>query len=222
MSTDRTVLSEKDQADRDALLGRMNSSAIGALELLHVYLGERLGLYEVLRNGPTTPAALAGATGINERYAREWLEQQAVAGYLHVEPGADGDDGRRYGLLPGHAEVLTDSDSVNFLAPIAAAIVGIGGVMSEVVEAFRTGAGIPYRAYGDDMRGAIARLNRPMFINLLGNEWFPRSLTWTGVFARHLRLAWRTSAVEQVGRPSASRWLIRQSRSTVSTSTRTR
>ena len=66
----------------EALVERLNRSTIGALELLHVYIGERLGLYEALsRGGPLTPAQLAAAAAIKERYAREWLEEQAVASW---------------------------------------------------------------------------------------------------------------------------------------------
>ncbi|HET6310383.1 MAG TPA: SAM-dependent methyltransferase, partial [Candidatus Nitrosotalea sp.] len=80
-------LTDKEQADRDALVGRLFTSTIGALELFHVYLGDRLGLYRALKTaGPLTAARLAAAAGINERYAREWLEQEAVAGILVVEP----------------------------------------------------------------------------------------------------------------------------------------
>src|SRR4029077_1709538 len=49
----------------------------------------------------------------------------------------------------------------------------IGSVMPLVTEAFRTGGGVPYEAYGQDMREAIAHLNRPAFLSLLGNYGFP-------------------------------------------------
>ena len=167
-------LTENEQAERDALVGRLFNSTIGALELFHVYLGDRLGLYRALANsGPLTAAGLAASAGINQRYAREWLEQEAVAGILVVEPGDDTEEGRRYSLPRGHAEVLDDPDSLNFLAPMGRAMVGIGSVMADVVAAFRTGEGVPYEAYGADMRSSISSLNRPMFLNLLGSKWFP-------------------------------------------------
>lgn len=40
-------------------------------------------------------------------------------------------------------------------------------------EAFRTGEGVPYHAYGADTRHFIACGNRPMFVTLLASEWFP-------------------------------------------------
>jgi 2-polyprenyl-3-methyl-5-hydroxy-6-metoxy-1,4-benzoquinol methylase len=168
------VLTEKDQAERDAMLARLYGAAIGALELLNVYLGERLGLYQALASrGALTPTELASAAGINERYALEWLEQEAVAGILSVEAAHDGEDDRRYSLPAGHAEVLLDGDSINFFAPMGRALVSISAVMPNVVEAFRAGGGVPYEAYGQEMRSAISALNRPGFLSLLGSEWFP-------------------------------------------------
>lgn len=156
---------------RESLLERLFQSTTGALELFHVYIGDRLGLYSALAaGGPLTSRGLAGAAGIDERYAREWLEEQAVAGILVVEPGPGK---RKYALPPGHAEVLNDPDSVYFGRPFALGVVGVGAVMDKVVEAFRTGAGVPYEAYGRDVRDSIAQGNRPGFINSLGRDWFP-------------------------------------------------
>src|SRR5207248_11755210 len=39
--------------------------------------------------------------------------------------------------------------------------------------AFRTGGGVPYPDYGQDTREGIAEGNRPMFLNLLGQQWLP-------------------------------------------------
>jgi hypothetical protein len=174
MTDTTTELSEADQARRSALVDRIFKATIESLELLHVYVGDRLGLYRVLaKEEPMSPSDLARAGGIQERYAREWLEQQAVAGMLDVESPAAEATERRYRLPAGHAEVLDDSDSLNYLAPLALGVAGIAGTLPAILEAFRTGGGVPYDAYGADIRGCIARLNRPMFLNQLGQEWFP-------------------------------------------------
>ncbi len=74
---------------RDALVGKLFGATIEALDLLSVYLGDQLGLYRALAGGPLTAPELAAAAGIHERYAREWLEQQAASGILDVEAEAD-------------------------------------------------------------------------------------------------------------------------------------
>jgi 2-polyprenyl-3-methyl-5-hydroxy-6-metoxy-1,4-benzoquinol methylase len=158
---------------RDAFVERISSSVVGTLELFHLYLGDRLGLYRVLRDdGPLNAAGLASAAGINQRYAREWLEEQAVAGFLEVVDGEDGDS-RRYRLPAAHAEVLLDADSLNFQAPSGRLMVSLARVMPQLLEAFKNGAGVPYEAYGNDAREGTADSNRPLFLNLLGKEWLP-------------------------------------------------
>lgn len=157
---------------RDALVEQLLKSATGALELFHVYIGDRLSLYEALaQRGSMTSQGLAEATQISERYAREWLEQQAVSGFLNVE-SRDGD--RLYSLPAAHSEVLVDRDSVAYLAALGRGIVSIGAVMPQILDAFRTGRGVPYELYGSDMRTSISALNRPAFDNLLGTAWFPK------------------------------------------------
>lgn len=163
-----------DSGRGDAAVEQLFQATIGALELLHVYVGDRLGLYTALTEAnDATPADLAARTGIAERYAREWLEEQAVAGFVDVTID-DGDPvTRRYRLPSEVAEVMTDPDSLNYLVPLAALFASIGQTMPAVLEAFRTGGGVPYAVYGADLRVGIARLNRPMFLHQLASEWIP-------------------------------------------------
>jgi len=107
---------------RDALVERLFMDAISAFDLLSVYLGDVLGLYRALADkGPLTPAELAETAGINERYAREWLEHQAASSLLELEPNGDA---RRYRLPEGHDEALLDSSSLSYIAPLARAFAG--------------------------------------------------------------------------------------------------
>ena len=82
---------------------RLFSAAVASFDLAGVYLGDRLGWYASLAtDGPATPDELAARTGTDARYAREWLEQQAVGGILDV------DDDHRFSLPEEHAAVLVD------------------------------------------------------------------------------------------------------------------
>jgi SAM-dependent methyltransferase len=162
------------EARRDELVERLFGSALGALDLLCVYLGDRLGLYKALADaGPSTSAELASAAGVNERYAREWLEQQAMTGILEaVDPDAS-DAERLYAIPAGHDEVLLDAHSLNHMAPMAQLLVGCALPIHAVVAAFGTGEGVPYADYGADLHEGVARANRPLFDNLLATEWLP-------------------------------------------------
>lgn len=161
---------------------RLVASTVGALEMFAVYLGDRLGLYRALHErGGRTPAELAEACGVHPRYAREWLEQQAVAGFLTVEGAGDGPEARRYALPAAHAAVLLDACDPAHVAPLARMLVGIGGVMGELLSAYRTGAGVPYAHYGPDFRHGQGGINRPAFTTALVQEWLP---AMPGVVAR--------------------------------------
>jgi 2-polyprenyl-3-methyl-5-hydroxy-6-metoxy-1,4-benzoquinol methylase len=159
---------------RDELVGKLFGEALGALNLLCVYLGDRLGLYRALADaGPSTSGELAAAAGIAERYAREWVEQQAMAGVLQTGNPDASDADRRYELPAGHDEVLLDGDSLNHMAPIAQSVVACALPIHAVAEAFRTGEGIPYADYGADLHEGQARSTKPMFDSLLATEWLP-------------------------------------------------
>jgi len=159
-------------AERDALGERIFEQLLVSTELLTVDLGLRTGLYEALRHlGTANPAELAQAAGIHVRYAREWLEQQAVAGYLQVVSQSDDDAERRYLLPPGHAEALLDPDSPGYVGAASPNLVGLAGVIREVSAAYRAGTGVPYAAYGEDIRHGIGGFNRPMFVNDLAATW---------------------------------------------------
>ena len=157
-----------------ALMDRVFQSVLGAMDLGAIHLGERLGLYTGLRDhGPATSTELAERTGTSERYVREWLEQQAVTGILDVDDLDAAPTSRRFTLPHAHVEALTDADSLAYLAPVGRMTLGFLQPMAQLVEAFRTGEGVPYADYGEDTREGIATMNRVMFINQLGSEWFP-------------------------------------------------
>ena len=50
-------------------------------------------------------------------------------------------------------------------------LAGIGGVLPRVAEAYRTGGGVPYEAYGTEFRHGQGHINRPAFTNELPGEW---------------------------------------------------
>jgi SAM-dependent methyltransferase len=155
------------------LTQRLVDAATGALELFAVHIGTSLGLYTTLdRSGPLTADELAQRAGIHRRYAQEWLEQQAVAGFLEVASG-DGADDRRFRLPAQHRGALVDPIDGDHLAPLAPMVVGIAGVLDEVVAAYRSGGGVPYSHYGAHFRHGQGGVNRPAFTSDLVKSWLP-------------------------------------------------
>ncbi len=152
-----------------ALADRLFEAALGGFDLVCIHIGDRLGLYRTLRDrGPLTVAGLAETAGIDARYAREWLEQQAVSGLLTVD-GA-GDD-RRFALPEAHTAVLLDPTSPTLMTPMAQLFVACTRPVDAVIEAFRTGEGVPYADYGPDLHEGQARFTHPLFHNDLAERW---------------------------------------------------
>ncbi|MGE0601008.1 MAG: class I SAM-dependent methyltransferase [Dehalococcoidia bacterium] len=151
----------------DALIERLFASANAAFDLFAVYIGERTGLYRVLADGaPRTSPQVAQAAELDERYVREWLEQQAATGILEYDSG-------RFSLPVAFAAVLAHRDEPTYFAPLSRMMVATAGKLPHVAEAFRTGAGIGWDEYGLDIIEGQSELNRPMFLHQLGQEYLP-------------------------------------------------
>ena len=152
----------------EALAQRLFAATIETLEVASVRVGLRLGLYRALAgtgdggNG-MTPAELAKRTGTAERYVREWLEQQSVAGFLAVDSLVAAAGDRRYSLPAAHEPVLVDEGSLDHVAPLAQLAMGVLRPMDALLAAYRNGGGVPYEDYGADTRDGISGINRPMF-----------------------------------------------------------
>ena len=154
-----------------AFADRVLGAALGTLEMYAVYFGDRLGWYRTLaEQGPLTSLELSRATGTAERYAREWLEHQAVSGYLTVSDPTDQPQARRYRLPAAHAEVLTDQDSLAHLGPFARVLAATGLNLDDIVEAYRTGGGVSWQQLGVNAREGQSAMNRPLFLHALAQQ----------------------------------------------------
>jgi 2-polyprenyl-3-methyl-5-hydroxy-6-metoxy-1,4-benzoquinol methylase len=171
--TAETLAAETERTP-DALVARLFEASIGMFDVMSVYLGDRLGLYAALRDGgPASAGELATRAGIDERYAREWLEQQAATGILEVDSVEAPADKRRFSLPDEYVEPLLNPDSPHSIAPFGRAVVACVKVMPELIEAFRTGGGVDWSAYGSDMIEAQGDFNRPWLVGSLGSELLP-------------------------------------------------
>lgn len=160
-------------APSDALVERLFEGVLGMTDVYTVYMGERLGLYAALAEGKATEEEIAAATGTERRYLREWLEQQAVTGLIEVDDGSKPAEERRYRLPEGYAEVLVDRDSASYMAAFARMMAGLMRPLPRVLEAFRTGEGIPYSDFDADFLEGQGEMNRVQFVNFLASEWMP-------------------------------------------------
>jgi 2-polyprenyl-3-methyl-5-hydroxy-6-metoxy-1,4-benzoquinol methylase len=157
---------------REAFSERLFEATIATMDVFSVYLGDRLGLYRVLsERGPLTATELAEAAGMDARYAREWLEQQAATAILDVDDEALPEGERRFSLPAGHAEPLIDPESPFAVAAMCRSVAAIGGSLPALVDAYRTGDG--YAFGGADTIEAQGDFNRPWLVRSFATEYLP-------------------------------------------------
>jgi 2-polyprenyl-3-methyl-5-hydroxy-6-metoxy-1,4-benzoquinol methylase len=158
----------------DALPDRLFTALLGSYEVAAVALGDHLGWYRSLADaGPATAAELAGRTGTDARYAREWLEHQAVSGYLAVDDARVAPDDRRYSLPEAHRAVLVDELDPAYMTPFATVTAAFVRNVPELVEVYRGNRTLSWADMGDPARDAQAAANRPLFLGPLVEEMLP-------------------------------------------------
>ncbi|MGH8923674.1 MAG: SAM-dependent methyltransferase, partial [Acidimicrobiia bacterium] len=154
------------------LAERVFAGVLGTYDTWAIYVGDKLGFYRTMKDGqPVTADQLAKEVGADSRYVREWLEQQAVTGLVTCDNPSAEPSNRRYQLDAAGAEVFTDELSVNFLAPFVRLVTSAGVQLPSLLEAYRSGGGVSWAQFGDDMRTGQAEMNRPWFLSSLANDW---------------------------------------------------
>ena len=150
-----------DQQKVDKLAERIINETNSAMSCLTLYLGHKLDLYNSLKEtGPVTSSELAAKTNYSERYLREWLECMTVNGYIENDPSTN-----KFSIPEEHAIVFCDRDNSAYTIPFVYWIPSLSSVIDKLLEAFKTGNGIPYSSYGVDLLVAQGEGNRPMFVN---------------------------------------------------------
>ncbi len=145
----------------DKLSERIINDTNSALNCLTLYVGHKLDLFNIINeSGPTTSEELSKKTRYSERYLREWLECVTVNEYLEHDSSTN-----RFSIPKEHAVVLCDRDNIAYTIPFVYWIPSLSSALDKLLEAFKTGSGVPYSHYGSDMIYAQSEGNRPMFVN---------------------------------------------------------
>ena len=125
----------------ERIAGALNDASLA----LMLSIGHQAGLLDTLgRRPPSTAADIAGSSGLQERYVREWLAAMTTAGVVVYDPSAG-----TYELPLEHAACLTRAAGPDNLARLAQFIPLMATVERPLLDCFRASGGVPYSEYGD-------------------------------------------------------------------------
>ncbi|MBX3279037.1 MAG: methyltransferase domain-containing protein [Acidobacteria bacterium] len=156
-----TLNQAKAQAFADQMMNMIN----GGFLALMTSVGHRTGLFDTLAElPPATSDRIAAASGLNERYVREWLGAM-VTGRI-VEYNAENEN---YKLPREHAAVLTRAASPNNLATTAQFLPILGAVEDRIVDCFHKGGGVPYSEFPRFHEVMVEESNQTVVAGLLTN-----------------------------------------------------
>jgi SAM-dependent methyltransferase len=169
----------------NAFLGQVLDDLGGAYGIGLVRIGSSLGLYRTLQaRGPLTSEELAHATGLAERYVREWLSYHAASHYVSYDPAT-----RRFTLPPEQAAVLADTNSPVYMADAFECAAAYIENQPKVQAAFKTGGGVGWGNQAGCLFCAVARFFRPGYSASIVHQWLPSLDGVVGRLERGARVA---------------------------------
>jgi SAM-dependent methyltransferase len=152
----------------NAFIGQFVTDLGAAVHTGMVVIGEKLGLYKALADGPLNVAQLAAKTSTDERYLREWLASQAAGGYITYEAGTN-----KFSLSEEQAFALADEDSPAYLPGAFELALGSLAAVPRITDAFRTGLGMGWHEHVDGVFHGCEKFFRPGYAANLVSSWIP-------------------------------------------------
>jgi 2-polyprenyl-3-methyl-5-hydroxy-6-metoxy-1,4-benzoquinol methylase len=158
-----------DEAKLEAFMGQAVTDMGAIISAPLMLIGEKLGLYKAMAHaGALTSQEVADRSGAAERYVREWLGNQAAGGYVTYDP-----DSGRYTLPDEHALALADEDSPFYILGVYDSIASLYADEDQILEAFRSGAGMGWHEHDHRLFRGTERFFRPGYRANLVAEWIP-------------------------------------------------
>jgi SAM-dependent methyltransferase len=152
----------------EAFASRVVGHLAGAWATSSIHLGDRLGLYRALLEGPATAGELAERTGCNPRLVGEWLAGQAALGHV-----VGNDEDGTYLLPPEHAAVLAVEQSPVYLAAATGVVAAAIRNEDRIEEAFRSDGALPWGEQHPTLFAAVDRFFGTTYRAALVSQWLP-------------------------------------------------
>jgi len=152
----------------NAFIGQFVNDLGAAVHTGMVVIGERLGLYKALAEGPMTAGQLAAKTKTDARYVHEWLASQAAGGYVTYDEKAD-----KFSLNEEQTFALATEDSPAYLPGAFELALGSLAAVPRIAESFRSGAGMGWHEHADGVFHGCEKFFRPGYAANLVSSWIP-------------------------------------------------
>src|SRR5215470_9155652 len=152
----------------NAFIGQFVGDLGAAVHAGMVVIGEKLGLYKALAEGPLNSAELAAKTQTDERYVREWLSSQAAGGYVSFDA-----DSNKFSLNAEQNFALAKEDSPAYLPGAFELALGSLAAVPRIAESFRSGAGMGWHEHSDGVFHGCEKFFRPGYAANLVTSWIP-------------------------------------------------
>jgi SAM-dependent methyltransferase len=151
-----------------AFLGKAVGDLGAAMSAVLMSIGDELGFYKALAKEQLTPAELAAKTGTQERYVREWLNNQAAGGYLTYDPASG-----KYGMEAEQALCLADPNGPVDLPGAYLIVQDLFHVRARAMENFRSGKGMEWGEHDRCLFHGTERFFRAGYNASLLGAWIP-------------------------------------------------
>jgi SAM-dependent methyltransferase len=149
-------------------LGKAVGDLGAAISAVLMSIGDELGYYKALAKKPLSPEELAHLTGTNERYAREWLNNQAAGGYVEYDPQSG-----KFGLNEEQSLCLADPAGPVDLPGAYLVVQDLFHIRERALENFRTGGGMEWGEHHSCLFHGTERFFRAGYNANLLSAWLP-------------------------------------------------
>jgi SAM-dependent methyltransferase len=157
-----------DQAKLEAFMGKFVGDLGAVMHAATVVVGDQLGLYKNLAEGPATVEQLAKRTGTDVRYLKEWLSAQAASGYVQYDANT-----RTFSLTEEQAVALAIEGSPAFIPGAFQIAVAQFKAIPKMTQALRTGVGVGWHEHDATLFHGTERFFRPGYAANLVDQWLP-------------------------------------------------
>jgi SAM-dependent methyltransferase len=152
----------------NAFMGRFVGDLGAVMHAATIVVGDQLGLYKCLAEGPADVETLARRTETDPRYLLEWMSAQAASGYVEYDAAS-----KRFSMNEEQAFALAQEGSPAFIPGAFQVAVAQFKAIPKIKQVMRTGLGLGWHEHDSALFHGTERFFRPGYAANLATSWIP-------------------------------------------------